>query len=77
MDFYNNYKAMQSDTSQKMQKSHVIMSIRGLLSSPENDDNNLESISFDDIKLGRSTRTVLDFLRGLDVTYKKFNVTIF
>ena len=50
MDFYNTYKAMQSDTSQKMQKSHVIMSIRGLLSSPENDDNNLESIPFDDIK---------------------------
>jgi len=50
MDFYNNYKVMQSDTSQKMQKSHVIMSIRGLLSSPENDDNNLESIPFDDIK---------------------------
>jgi len=50
MDFYNNYKTMQSDTSQKMQKSHVIMSIRGLLSSPENNDKNLESIPFDDIK---------------------------
>ena len=50
MDFYNNYKAMQSDTSQKMQKSHVIMSIRGLLSSSENNNNNLESIPFDDIK---------------------------
>ncbi len=48
MDFYNNYKTMQSDTSQKMQKSHVIMSIRGLLSSSEN--SNLESIPFDDIK---------------------------
>ena len=48
MDFYNNYKTMQSDTSQKMQKPHVIMSIRGLLSSSEN--NNLESIPFDDIK---------------------------
>ena len=49
MDFYNNYKAMQSDTSQKMQKSHVIMSIRGLSSSSEN-NKNLESIPFDDIK---------------------------
>jgi hypothetical protein len=49
MDFYNNYKVMQSDTSQKMQKSHVIMSIRGLLSSSEN-NKNLESIPFDDIK---------------------------
>lgn len=48
MDFYNNYKIMQSDTSQKMLKSHVIMSIRGLLSSSEN--SNLESIPFDDIK---------------------------
>ena len=48
MDFYNNYKTMQSDTSQKMQKSHVIMSIRGLLYSSEN--NNLESIPFNDIK---------------------------
>ena len=48
MDFYNNYKTMQSDTSQKMQKSHVIMSIRGLLFSSEN--KNLESIPFDDIK---------------------------
>ena len=47
MDFYNNYKAMQSDTSQKMQKSHVIMSIRGMLST---NNENMESISFDDIK---------------------------
>ena len=52
MDFYNNYKTMQSDTSQKMQKPHVIMSVRGLLSSPSenNNNNNLESIPFDDIK---------------------------
>ena len=50
MDFYNNYKTMQSDTSQKMQKSHVIMSIRGLISSSENNNKNLESIPFDDIK---------------------------
>ena len=51
MDFYNHYRIMQSDTSQKMQKSHVIMSIRGLLSSSsENNHNNLESIPFDDIK---------------------------
>ncbi len=61
MDFYNHYRILQSDTSQKMQKSQVIMSIRGLLSSESNesdDDNNnrdnnnnsLESIPFDDIK---------------------------
>ena len=53
MDFYNNYKTMQSDTSQKMQKPHVIMSIRGLLSSlseNNNYNNNLESIPFADIK---------------------------
>jgi len=50
MDYYNNYKTMQSDTSQKMQKLNVIMSIRGLLSSSENNKKNLESIPFDDIK---------------------------
>ena len=54
MDFYNHYRTLQSDTSQKMQKSQVIMSIRGLLSSEStennNRNNNLESIPFDDIK---------------------------
>ena len=48
MDFYNHYRILQLDTSQKMQKPHVIISIRGLLSSSE--DNSLESIPFDDIK---------------------------
>ena len=50
MDFYNHYKVLQSDTSQKMQKPHTIMSIRGLLSSSDNNNENMELIAFDDIK---------------------------
>ena len=50
MDFYNHYKVLQSDTSQKMQKPHAIMSIRGLLSSSAKNNENMESIEFDDIK---------------------------
>ena len=63
MDFYNNYKTMQSDTSQKMQKSHVIMSIRGLLST---NNENMESISFDDIKSN------YDHLTAYTYDYSKF-----
>ena len=65
MDFYNNYKTMQSDTSQKMQKPHVIMSIRGLLSSSEN--SNLESIPFEDIK------SDYEHLTSYTYNYSKFH----
>ena len=47
LDFYNHYKELQSHTSQKMQDSHIIMSIRGLMQS-ENDS--LSELSlFEDI----------------------------
>ena len=64
MDFYNNYKIMQSDTSEKMQKSHVIMSIRGLLSTL---NENMESIPFDDIKSN------YEHLTAYTYKYDKFN----
>ena len=61
MDFYNHYKVMQSDTSQKMQKPHVIMSIRGLLSSED-----IDSIPFDDVKSN------YDHLTSYTYDYSKF-----
>ena len=78
MDFYNNYKTMQSDTSQKMQKSHVIMSIRGLLSSSENNKNNLESIPFEDIKSNYEhlTSYVYDYSKFYNKKPKKAGLPI-
>ena len=61
MDFYNHYKIMQSDTSQKMQKPHVIMSIRGLLSS---ENENMESIPFDEIKSNYEHLTSYTYNQG-------------
>ena len=33
LDFYNHYRNLQSETAQKMQESHVMMGIRGLIQS--------------------------------------------
>ncbi len=66
LDFYNHYKELQSNTSQKMQDSHVMMSIRGLVQS-ENNNNLPESISsFEDIKSNH------DHLTTYNYNYSKF-----
>ena len=64
LDFYNYYKILQSDTSQKMQGSHVMMSIRGLIQSHEN--NSIESLSFENIKSNH------DHLTTYSYDYSKF-----
>jgi len=48
LDFYNNYKELISDASKKIQKSQVIMSVRGLVDT-ENDSAE-QLISFSDVK---------------------------
>ena len=49
LDFYNHYKELVSDSSKKTQKSHVIMSIRGLVDSEDNPAKQ-QFVSFSDIK---------------------------
>ena len=40
-DFYNHYKILEKDSAEKMQRSHVIMSVRGLVDNGINDDNDI------------------------------------
>jgi len=49
LDFYNHYGELQSHTAQKMQGSHVIMSIRGLIQGNDSSCDYSE-MSFDEIK---------------------------
>ena len=63
LDFYNHYRNLQSDTAQKMQGSHVMMSIRGLIQSK---DNSLDSLSFENIKSNH------DHLTTYSYDYSKF-----
>ncbi|MGI9567802.1 MAG: hypothetical protein ACR2LL_12430 [Nitrosopumilus sp.] len=39
-DFYNHYKVLEKDSAEKMQNSHVVMNVRGLIDSGINDDDN-------------------------------------
>ncbi len=64
LDFYNHYKILEKDSATKMQDSHVIMSIRGLIQSDNNDF--INSISFDDIKSN------YDHLTTYTYDYSKF-----
>ena len=60
LDFYNHYKELCSHTSQKMQDSQIIMSIRGLVQSENN--NLAESISsFEDIKSNHDHLTTYNY----------------
>ena len=38
-DFYNHYKVLEKNSAEKMQNSHVIMSVRGLMDNGFNEDN--------------------------------------
>ena len=59
LDFYNHYRELQLHTSQKMQNAHIMMSIRGLIQS---ENNNLESISsFEDIKSNHDRLTTYNY----------------
>ncbi|WP_316505564.1 type IV secretory system conjugative DNA transfer family protein [Nitrosopumilus sp.] len=49
LDFYNHYKELISDVSKKNQKSHVIISIRGLIDATGNSSDE-QLISFSDVK---------------------------
>ena len=67
LDFYNHYRELQSDTSQKMQDSHIMMGIRGIMQSENNNNNLPESISsFEDIKSNH------DHLTTYNYDYSKF-----
>ena len=61
LDFYNHYRNLQSDTAQKMQGSHIIMSIRCLIQS-----NSTDSLSFENIKSN------YDHLTTYSYDYSKF-----
>ena len=50
LDFYNHYKELISDASKKNQKSHVIMSVRGLVDAENNSAEQQHLISFSDVK---------------------------
>ncbi len=69
-DFYNHYKVLEKDSAEKMQNSHVIMSVRGLIddgTSENNDDNDnynqgLTSLkSLDDIKCDYDHLTIFQY----------------
>ncbi|MGI9567740.1 MAG: TraM recognition domain-containing protein [Nitrosopumilus sp.] len=60
LDFYNHYKILQSDTAQKMQESHVMMSIRGLIQSHDG-NNSTESLSFENIKSNHDHLTTYSY----------------
>jgi len=67
LDFYNHYKELQSHASQKMQGSHVIMSIRGLIQgSCSSNNDHAEYLSFDGIKSN------YDYLSTYSYDYDKF-----
>lgn len=66
LDFYNNYKELHSHASLKMQSSHIIMSIRGLVQG-KHDIDKIESIlSVQDI------RSNLDHLATYSYQYPNF-----
>ena len=65
LDFYNHYKELQSHTTQKMQGSHVILSIRGLIQG-NHSNNDYSEISFDDIKSNH------DHLTAYSYDYSRF-----
>ena len=58
LDFYNHYKNLQSDTAQKMQDSHVMMGIRGLIQSK---NNSVNSLSFENVKSNYDHLTIYSY----------------
>ena len=58
LDFYNHYRNLQSDTAQKMQDSHVMMSIRGLIQS---ENNSTDHLSFENIKSNHDHLTIYSY----------------
>jgi len=65
LDFYNHCKILQSDSAAKMQGTHVIMSIRGLIKSDNNDSMN-DTLSFNDVKSSYDHLTIYSY------NYSKF-----
>ena len=61
LDFYNHYRNLQSDTAHKMQESHVMMSIRGMIQSAS-----VDSLSFENIQSN------YDHLTTYSYDYSKF-----
>ena len=50
LDFYNNYKDLLKDTREKTQNTQIVLSIRGLIQSKDDNNNNKPRLSFDQIR---------------------------
>lgn len=73
-DFYNHYKILEKDSAEKMQNSHVIMSVRGLIDngSNEKDDSYNYNQVLTSLKPFEDVKCNYDHLTTFSYDYSKF-----